>query len=86
MRDLQNLTKEYTAIRATTRCTAQEQEIMSIIKNYLRQASTYKGIAALAATAGVTIPAMAIQPASSVVIGLLGLWEVFRNEKKNDQK
>ena len=59
---------------------------MDLIKNYVSQPSTFKGVFGLLATAGVMIPEAAAQPVSGIVLGALGLWEVIRNERRKDNR
>lgn len=55
------------------------------VKN-LFQVSTLKAIAVVLSTVGVSIPEPVIQTISWSAIGLWGLYESFRDEKKGENK
>lgn len=57
---------------------------MKTILNYLKQKSTWKGLAVVAGAAGIAWSPEQFEAVSVAVIGLIGLLEVFRNEKKGD--
>lgn len=58
--------------------------LKTILINYARQPSTWKGISILLSAAGVAVSPELMTGVSSVVISAIGLWEVFRNERKGE--
>lgn len=52
------------------------------IKDRLREPSTYRGIVALAALAGVSISPEQWEAITAVAVGVYGLIQVFRKEAK----
>jgi hypothetical protein len=53
---------------------------MSVLKNYLRQPSTWLGLAKIGAAAGLYSSGVG-NAITTVVVGLFGLVDVVRNEK-----
>lgn len=54
---------------------------METVKKYLKQPSTYKGLALLASIAGWSVAPGAFEVIGAGVIAVIGLYETFRNEK-----
>jgi len=53
-----------------------------LIHKYIRQPSTWRGIALVLAAAGITIDPGLLEQIGVGVVGLLGLYETLRNERK----
>ena len=56
---------------------------MNKIKEYLKQPSTYKGLAVLISLAGMTVAPGAVEALGVGIIALIGIYETFRNENVN---
>lgn len=54
---------------------------MDKVKKYLRQPSTYKGLAVLLSLAGMTIAPGAVEAIGAGIIALIGIYETVRDEK-----
>lgn len=53
-----------------------------LVLQYLRQASTWRGIALILAAAGITIDPALLEQIGVGVVGAIGLIETLRNERK----
>jgi hypothetical protein len=53
-----------------------------LIAKYIRQPSTWRGLALVLAAAGITIDPGLLEQVGVGVVGLLGLYEVFKNERR----
>lgn len=53
-----------------------------LIHKYIRQPSTWRGLALILAAAGITIDPGLLEQVGIGVVGLLGLYETLRNERK----
>lgn len=56
---------------------------METLKSYLKQSSTYKGLALLASLAGYAINPALFEVIGAGVVGLLGVWETVRNQRND---
>ena len=56
---------------------------MNKVKEYLKQPSTYKGLAVLISLAGMTIAPGAVELIGAGIIAAIGIYETLRNEKVN---
>lgn len=54
--------------------------------NYLKQPSTYKGLAMLGAVFGLGVPATTIEIVCQSIVGVIGAWAVIRDEFKGAKK
>lgn len=55
---------------------------MDYILARLKEPSTYKGLLALAAAFGLSVDPAQSAAVVSAILALVGVWEVFRREKK----
>lgn len=53
-----------------------------LIHKYIRQPSTWRGLALVLAAAGITIDPGLLEQVGVGVVGLLGLYEVIKNERR----
>jgi hypothetical protein len=56
--------------------------IIDLLLSKLRESSTWTGLATLLALAGIVIDPNQLAAVGSLVIALIGLYDVFRKEKK----
>ena len=56
--------------------------MMTLILEYAKQPSTYKGLGILLGLAGVTVAPGAFEVIGAGIITAIGVWETFRNERK----
>lgn len=61
------------------------QKLIETVLNYLKQPSTYTGLATLLAVFGITMTTDLIQAVSAVIIAVIGLYEVIRKEHLNEK-
>jgi hypothetical protein len=57
-------------------------KIVEIIITRLKEKSTWAGLATIAALVGLKVDPSQLGAISTAVIGVIGLYEVFRKEKK----
>ena len=55
--------------------------VIQIIIHQLKQKSTWAGLATIAAVVGLKVSGEQVAAISTAVIGAIGLYEVFRNER-----
>lgn len=55
--------------------------LLQIIIHQLKQKSTWAGLATIAAVVGLKVSGEQVAAISTAVIGAIGLYEVFRNER-----
>lgn len=55
--------------------------MIDLIKTYAKQPSTWRGLAILLAASGVVIDPMLLEQVGLGVIGVIGLYETFKNKE-----
>jgi len=54
---------------------------METVKRYLKQTSTYRGLALLLSVAGITVAPGAAEAIGAAVVAIIGIVETFRDER-----
>lgn len=57
-------------------------KLLNIVINQLKQKSTWAGLGTIAAVVGLKLSGEQVAAISTAVIGAIGVYEVFRNEKQ----
>lgn len=55
--------------------------MLELIKTYAKQPSTWRGVAILLAASGIIVDPMLMEQVGLGVIGLIGLYETFKNKE-----
>ena len=60
--------------------------VITWLKERLNEPSTYKGLLAVLGLIGLSIPIEILQQVGAVLIAVIGLWEMVRNQAKSRAK